>query len=107
MSSRLVAGLPMGAALAAAVPAAGDPIADFYKGRTIDLIIAYKPGGGYDAYARLAGRHIGRHSPGDPQVVPQNMPLAGGLKAANYLYEVAKRDAYDERIDAELRDLDD
>lgn len=65
---------------------------DFYKGRQITLIIGFAPGGGYDAYARLAGRHVGKQLPGRPTVVPQNMPLAGGLRAANYLYQVAARD---------------
>lgn len=75
-----------------AAPAAAQNPDEFYKGRQIALIIAFAPGGGYDAYARLAGRHIGKHIPGNPTIVPQNTPLAGGLRAANYLYQVAAHD---------------
>ena len=79
-------------ALFPAAPSSAQSADEFYKGRQITLIIGFAPGGGYDAYARLAGRHIGRHIPGNPTIVPQNMPLAGGLRAANYLYQVAARD---------------
>ena len=65
-------------ALLAAAPAArADDVADFYKGRNIQLYIGYSPGGGYDAYARILARHMGEHIPGDPTIVPQNMPGAG------------------------------
>jgi tripartite-type tricarboxylate transporter receptor subunit TctC len=69
-----------------------DDIADFYAGRTVQLIIGYAPGAGYDDYARLLGRHVGRHIPGNPTVVVQNMPGAGSVRAANYLYNVAPKD---------------
>jgi tripartite-type tricarboxylate transporter receptor subunit TctC len=69
-----------------------DPIADFYKGRTVTLIVGYGPGGGYDLFARLMARHLGRHIPGNPTIVVQNMPGAGSLRATNYLYTVAPRD---------------
>ena len=72
--------------------ARADAIADFYKGRTITLIVGYGPGGGYDLYARLMARHLGRHIPGNPTIVVQNMPGAGSLRATNYLYTVAPRD---------------
>ena len=65
---------------------------DFYKGKTINLIIATTSGGGYDTYSRLIARHLGRHLPGHPTVVPQNMPGAAGIRAANYLYSSAPRD---------------
>jgi tripartite-type tricarboxylate transporter receptor subunit TctC len=65
---------------------------DFYKGKTINLIIATTTGGGYDTYARLIGRHLGRHIPGEPAIVPQNMPGAAGIRAANYLYAAAPKD---------------
>jgi tripartite-type tricarboxylate transporter receptor subunit TctC len=78
--------------LAAPAPARADPIADFYAGKTVQLIIGYAPGAGYDEYARLLGRHIGRHIPGRPTVVVQNMPGAGSIRAANYLYNVAPKD---------------
>ena len=71
---------------------AQDAIADFYRGRTINLIVGYSVGGGYDTYARILARHIGRHIPGNPQVVVQNMPGAGSLKAANFLFNVAPKD---------------
>ena len=80
------------AATFAPAPARSDEISDFYAGRTVQLIIGYAPGGGYDDYARLLGRHIGRHIPGDPTVVVQNMPGAGSIRAANYLYNIAPRD---------------
>src|SRR5580692_2493167 len=65
---------------------------DFYKGRDIDLYIGYSTGGAYDLYARLIGRHIGAHIPGNPTLIPQNMEGAGSLRLANYLYRVAPQD---------------
>jgi tripartite-type tricarboxylate transporter receptor subunit TctC len=65
---------------------------DFYKGKTVSLLIGYSVGGGYDAYGRLVARHLGKHIPGNPGVVPQNMTGAGSLKAATYLYSVAPKD---------------
>jgi tripartite-type tricarboxylate transporter receptor subunit TctC len=73
-------------------PARSADVSDFYAGRTIQLIIGYAPGGGYDDYARMLGRHIARHIPGNPTVVVQNMPGAGSLRAANYLYNIAPKD---------------
>ena len=66
--------------------------AEFYKGKSVDLYIAYSAGGGYDLYARMVARHLGRHIPGNPQVVPKNMEGAGGLRLANWLYQAAPRD---------------
>ncbi len=80
-----------GAAFAAS-PARSDSVAEFYAGRTVQLVIGYATGGGYDDYARMLGRHIGRHIPGKPTVVVQNMPGAGSIKSANYLYSVAPKD---------------
>jgi tripartite-type tricarboxylate transporter receptor subunit TctC len=77
----------------AAIPsAAADDVAAFYKGKTISATIGYPPGGGYDIYMRALARHIGRHIPGNPNVVPRNMPGAGSLVAANYLYNNAAKD---------------
>jgi tripartite-type tricarboxylate transporter receptor subunit TctC len=59
---------------------------------TVKLIIGHAPGGGFDLYGRLVGRHIGKHLPGQPTVVPQNMPGASGFRAANYTYAVAPKD---------------
>jgi len=86
-----VAAALMVAALAAS-QARADTVADFYRGKQINLIVGYGPGGGYDVYARLVGRHLGRYIPGEPTVVVQNMPGAGSLRAVNYLYNVAPRD---------------
>ena len=76
----------------AATPAHADTVADFYKGKQINLIVGYGPGGGYDTYARLLARHFGRFIPGNPNVIVQNMPGAGSLRAVNYLYNVAPKD---------------
>jgi tripartite-type tricarboxylate transporter receptor subunit TctC len=78
--------------LALTAQARAEPVADFYKGRTITLIVGYGPGGGYDLFARLMARHLGRHIPGNPNVVVQNMPGAGSLRATNFLYTAAPRD---------------
>ncbi len=67
-------------------------VASFYKGRTIQLYVGYSVGGGYDLYARVLARHLGNHIPGNPTIVPQNMPGAGSLRLANYLYNVAPKD---------------
>jgi tripartite-type tricarboxylate transporter receptor subunit TctC len=64
----------------------------FYKGKEIKLIISATVGGGYDVYARTLAKHLGEHIPGNPAITPQNMPAAGGIAAANYLYNVAPRD---------------
>jgi tripartite-type tricarboxylate transporter receptor subunit TctC len=66
--------------------------ADDFKSKTVTAIVAFGAGGGYDQYARLFARHIGRHIPGNPRVIPSNMPGANGLVAANYLYNAAPRD---------------
>ena len=66
--------------------------ADFYKGKKIRLIVSSSPGGGNDTYSRLIARHISRHIPGNPSIIVQNMPGAGGVMAADYLYRKAKRD---------------
>ena len=66
---------------------------EFYgAGKPVTLIIGEPPGGGYDGYARLLARHIGRHIPGEPTLVPQNMPGAGSLNAMNYMFNVAPKD---------------
>src|SRR5712672_4874315 len=76
----------------AAGPAEAASPADFYKGRTVQVVVGFSAGGGYDLYARVLARHMGKHIPGSPNVVTQNMPGAGSLKAANYLYNVAPKD---------------
>jgi tripartite-type tricarboxylate transporter receptor subunit TctC len=64
----------------------------FYKGRSVNMIIGYSVGGGYDLYARILANHLGKHIPGNPTIVPQNMTGAGSAKAANFLYSVAPKD---------------
>lgn len=66
--------------------------ADFYRDNAINLIIGFPVGGGYDIYGRLVSRHLGKHIPGNPKIVPQNMIGAGGMKAANFMYGVAPKD---------------
>jgi tripartite-type tricarboxylate transporter receptor subunit TctC len=65
---------------------------DFYKGRRLSIIVSYVPGGGYDMYSRLLARHLPRHIPGKPSVIVQNMPGAGSVIGANYLFRIAPRD---------------
>src|SRR5918997_1341109 len=91
MFRRLSAAILAIAVLAAPV-AYAYPVDDFYKGKQIQLIVGYGPGGGNDVYARLLARHMGRHIPGNPGIVVQNMPGAGSLRAVNYLYNVAPKD---------------
>jgi tripartite-type tricarboxylate transporter receptor subunit TctC len=66
--------------------------ADFYRGKQVNLIVAASTGGGYDHYGRTLARHLGEHIPGKPTVVVQNMPAAGGLGAANHIFNVAAKD---------------
>jgi len=73
-------------------PALAEPVADFYRGKTVRFMTGYGPGTGYDVYMRVVQRHIGAHIPGNPTVVPENIPGAGGLVMANALYNVAPRD---------------
>jgi len=77
---------------ALAAPARAQDVASFYHGKQITLVIGLGPGGGYDLYARMLGRFIGAHIPGNPIIVPQNMPGAGSRSAANWLYKVAPQD---------------
>ena len=66
--------------------------APYYEGKTIRIIVGTAPGGGYDTYTRLLGRHFSKHIPGTPTVIVDNMPGAGGLLSANHMYRVAKPD---------------
>src|SRR5215813_933384 len=65
---------------------------DYYRGKTITIIIPIGPGGAYDAYARLVSRHLGRYIPGNPAIIARNMPGGGGVIASNYVYNVAPQD---------------
>jgi tripartite-type tricarboxylate transporter receptor subunit TctC len=76
----------------APTPASADPVADFYRGKTISVLIGVGAGGEYDTIARLVARYIGRYIPGHPSLVPQNMTGASGLKSMNYLATLAPHD---------------
>src|ERR1051325_4581692 len=73
-------------------PAAAQSAADFYRGKTINIICGFGPGGGYDLYPRVAARPVSRHMPGNPTVVVQNMEGVGSARAANYVFNVAAKD---------------
>jgi tripartite-type tricarboxylate transporter receptor subunit TctC len=78
--------------LGSSATALADPVADFYAGKSISLIISAGVGGGYDTNARMVARHLGKHIPGNPTIVPRNMPGGGHLVAANFMYNVAPKD---------------
>ncbi|HXK29858.1 MAG TPA: tripartite tricarboxylate transporter substrate-binding protein [Candidatus Binatia bacterium] len=82
----------LGLAITAQFGIANVEAQDFYKGKTIRLIVATTPGGGFDAYSRAITRHMGKHLPGNPSFVVENMPGAGFLIGTNYLYHQAKPD---------------
>lgn len=75
-----------------AAPVAADPIADFYKGKRVKMIIGSSPGGGYSTYARLVSRHLSRFVPGHPRFLVQNMDGAASILAANFVVNVAPQD---------------
>jgi tripartite-type tricarboxylate transporter receptor subunit TctC len=80
------------AVLASLAPAQAQSVEEFYRGKSITLAIGFTPGGGYDLYARHLARHMGKHIPGNPTIVPQNMAGAGSLRAANFIYSAAPKD---------------
>jgi tripartite-type tricarboxylate transporter receptor subunit TctC len=88
----MVAALAAGLGASQPVRAADDAVATFFKGKTITLLVGSSAGGGYDTYARMIARHMGKHMPGNPGVVVSNMPGAGSNVAANYVYNVAPKD---------------
>ncbi len=79
-------------ALSLCAGARADAIEDFYRGKSIDMIIGYSPGGTYDLYARLVARFLGDYIPGKPRMVPRNMPGAGSRLAANWVYNLGPKD---------------
>ena len=79
-------------AVLAATPVAAQPSGDMFRGKTVTVFIGFSAGDGYDVYARMVARHIGKYLPGNPNVIVQNMPGAGHMIAANYIYNVAKPD---------------
>jgi len=84
--------LGLAAALLAATPSKAQPVADFYRGKTLRMLIGYGPGGGYDIYGRLVAEFLPRYLPGNPTIIAQNMPGAGSFVAAKYIHDVAPRD---------------
>ena len=79
-------------ALCASRLARTDPVADFYKGKTVSIVVGHQVGTGFDTYARVLARHMGRHIPGNPNMIVQGMIGASGITAANWLYNVAPKD---------------
>ena len=69
-----------------------DDVADFYRGKQINLIVGYGPSGGYNSYARVLARYLPKYIPGNPNIVVQNMPGAGSIRATNFIYNIAPRD---------------
>ncbi|MBX9740013.1 MAG: hypothetical protein K2X62_08075 [Beijerinckiaceae bacterium] len=90
--ARLMTALTFALSLAVPLGAARADVADFYRGKSINLVVGYGPGGGYDLIARLLARHLGAHVPGKPSIVVQNMPGAASLRATNYLATNAPKD---------------
>ena len=84
--------LAFSVALACATSARAQDVADFYRGKTVSLILSSAPGGGYDTMSRAVARFLPRHIPGNPQVIVRNMPGAGGIVATNHIAKVAPRD---------------
>jgi tripartite-type tricarboxylate transporter receptor subunit TctC len=72
--------------------AQAQPVEDFYRGKQVRIIVSFDVGNDYDQWARLLARHLGRHVPGNPTFVVQNMPAAGGIASANFLYNTAPKD---------------
>jgi len=84
--------LIVGFACLVGLPASAQTVEEFYRDRTVTMLIGYGAGGGYDQYARLLSRHLGRYIPGKPQIQPKNLPGAGSMNAINSAYNVGPRD---------------
>ena len=84
--------IPVALLVPLSAPAGAQSVEDFYKGKTITLSIGFDTGGGYDIYGRLLSRHMGKHIPGRPTIIVQNMPGAGSLRAAQHLFSLAPKD---------------
>ena len=96
-SRRWISRIALGAAVAAvtaaaAAPCGADTLEEFYKGKTVQIVIGFAPGGAYDLYAQLLSRHLPKFMPGRPTLIVQHMPGGGGVKGTNYIYNVAPRD---------------
>src|SRR4029079_12301472 len=91
--SRCIAALALGmAVVTASATARADAVSDFFQGRQLTWIVSYGPGGSYGLYAQLAARHLAKHLPGNPNIIVQFMPGAGGISATNHLYSTAPKD---------------
>jgi tripartite-type tricarboxylate transporter receptor subunit TctC len=88
----MIASLAMLLAFGGGAPASAQGAGDFYKGKTLRLVVGFSPGGGYDAYTRLLARHYGRYIPGKPDIIVNNMPGASSLKSVQYLDAGAPKD---------------
>ena len=88
----IIAALVTASALTAAASAAADSVADFYKGKTITIVMGTGPGGSFDLYGRTIAEHLPRHIPGNPNIIIGHMPGAGGVIAANNVYNTAPQD---------------
>src|SRR5580692_13040654 len=80
------------AVLTCSAAARAQPVADFYRGKTVTILVGSDVGGGYDLTARTLAHYLGRYIPGHPSVIVQNKPGASSLVAANYVYEIAPKD---------------
>jgi tripartite-type tricarboxylate transporter receptor subunit TctC len=89
MSTRIAASIALMVLALTAPASAQEP---FYRGKTVRIVVGFTAGGGFDAYSRTIARHMGRHIPGQPAIIVENMPGAGSLISANYLYRIAKPD---------------
>src|SRR5262245_39393457 len=92
MESQVRSLVILACATLAAPCARAQSVAEFYKGKTVDAYIGTSVGGGYDAYTRILSRHMGRHIPGNPSVVPKNLAGGGGIRLANFLFNAAPKD---------------
>jgi tripartite-type tricarboxylate transporter receptor subunit TctC len=92
MSARLFATAGLATALATTIASLAAAQAPSLAGKNVTMIIGFGPGGGYDLWGRVMARHIGKHLPGNPTVVPQNMPGGGSFNAANHIYTIAPKD---------------
>jgi len=86
------ASIALAGAVVIAAPAAAQSVADFYKGKTIALLMGTNPGGSYDLYGRVIAEHLSRHIPGNPTIIMEHMPGAGGVIAGNHLYGPGPQD---------------
>jgi tripartite-type tricarboxylate transporter receptor subunit TctC len=89
---RLAAAIALAVTAAGAVPATAQSVADFYQGKTIGIVMGTGPGGSFDLYGRTIAEHLSRHLPGNPTIIVEHMPGAGGVIAGNHIYGPAPQD---------------